>query len=723
MLSTTPIFPESVERSKALKLEGLVRKLDTVEEDRFASRTQIEYRRESLEREIQDADVVRMRLERILQGNDLTDIAYLARGVVASRSVCRIEIRTERGHIGYGTGFLVAPGVLMTNHHVLSSESLVQYSRAQFRYERDMRGVEVQPVEFALRVLPAPIIFKDLDIAIAAVEPRSTSGEPLDQFGWLKMNGEPGKAFVGEYLTIIQHPGGERKQICVRENKLLKYSDNGPYVWYQTDTVAGSSGSPVFNNSWNVVALHHSAIPKTKSVKGEDVWLARNGKVWTADMGEDAIDWIANEGVRISRIVAYLQSQHRDSPLAQTVLTAGEPRPDELLTGAGNGSNEIQIRSDGNGTTRILLPIEIGVKVGLNQYTPAAPVPVVENGNGFQVRPSGVQVIEKVEIDQTNYNKRRGYNPKFLGGNLVVPLPKVKSTKFGKVLSIGGKSEIKYWDYSVVMNKDRRLAYFSAANVDSTKFRGNRDADGDTWFLDTRDPELKKSQVGREFYKKQKPTFEADRTDNPFDQGHLSRRSDVQWGDDDEEAKRNGDDSYHYTNCAPQHWQFNQNSKVNGIWFRLEESALNTLAPGSKRLCLINGQVFDAPLGKVGSDGFVRLNLTGKRVKDGKFIGVQIPRLFFKVIAYKSGNELKAKAFVVTQEELLTTIDRYFPEEKKVSVLSDLEVRLYQVSLADLEKLTDLDFGALTAHDVAPGEESLSLTQGRPIEDVSEIVF
>ena len=714
----TPRFQESLDRAKSLHLESIIRTLATHEDERKASRRQIEQRRATLQQQIQDPAAAITRLERILQGNDLTDISYLAQGTLCARSVCRIEIRNERGLLGYGTGFLVGPGVLMTNHHVLPTARLVTHSRAQFRYERDLHGLELPPVEFSLRVIPEPILYRDLDIAIVAVEPRSADGELLDQYGWLKLSGEPGKAFIGEYLTIIQHPNGERKQICVRENKLLKYAENGPHIWYQTDTVAGTSGAPVFNNSWNVVALHHSAVPKTKRVRGEDVWLARNGQVWTADLGEDQIDWMANEGVRISRIIMYLQSQHRNHQLAQTVLAAGEPQRGELLASGGDANGGIQIHTDGSGNTRILLPIEIGVRVGLNQAVPTPPTPPAETpvtANGRQV-----QIIEKVEIDQTNYPKRNGYNPKFLGGGLVVPLPKVKSQKYGKVLLIKGKSEIKYWNYSVVMNQTRRLAYFSAANIDAGKFRGNRDADGDTWFSDTRTEELEKTQLGREFYKKQK-TFEADRTSNPFDQGHLTRRSDLQWGDDDDEAKRNGDDSYHYTNCTPQHWQFNQNIKVNGIWFRLEESALKTLSKG-KRLCLINGNIFDSPLGTMGADDRVRLNLKGKRVADGTFGDVQIPRMFFKVIAYRSANELRAKAFVVTQEDLLTTIDRYYPEER-APVLSDLEVRLYQVKIADLEKLTELDFGSLKQHDVPASEESMSMAQGLPIEDESDLMF
>jgi endonuclease G len=582
-----------------------------------------------------------------------------------------------------------------------------------------LTGKELPPVEFALRTTPEPILFRDLDIAIVAVEPRATGGEPLEPYGWLRLNPQPGKAFVGEYLTIIQHPKGEHKQVCVRENKLLKYSENGPYLWYETDTVGGSSGSPVFNNAWEVVALHHSSVPRMKKVDGRDVWLAKNGQPWKSSMGDDQIDWMANEGVRISRIAQYLQSQQAGHPLAQAILEA-EPCPADVRPVEGREeSGGIRVRSGDDGITRILLPIEVGVRLGIT-HPPAAPARAERPAT---MAGAGPAAIEKVTVDQSNYDERNGFDTGFLGGGLIVPLPKVTGTRFGRTLPIKGTNpELRYWNYSVVMNRTRRLAAFSAANIDTGKFLGNRDAAGDTWYTDARVDALdKKAQIGREFYKKQRQ-FEADRTQNPFDQGHLTRRKDLQWGDDDEEAKRNGDDSFHYTNCAPQHWQFNQNNKASGLWFRLEESALGKLGKG-QRLCVINGPVFDAPLCLPGSDGRLRLNLRGKRVPDGTFGGVRIPRLFFKVIAYAVAGKLRAKAFVVTQEDLLASIDRYYPAERAPALLSDAEVRLYQVKLADLEKATQLDFGRLSDYDVPAGEESLTLAQGLPVEDESELAF
>src|SRR3954463_15637529 len=684
MRTGTDRFKASLARAKAAHLDTLLKDVQ-VDEAREASAQQVEARRLAIQRDVADPLAARVRLERILKDNDLSDISYLEQGLAAARPVCRIVLRRNGSLVGYGTGFLVAPGVLMTNEHVFEDPSCVRESIAQFRYERDVHGLEIASVDFGFRLAPAPIISKELDFAIVQVEPRSPRGEALAQFAWLRLDPTPGKAFVGEYLTIIQHPKGERKQICVRENKLLKYADKDPYVWYETDTVSGSSGSPVFNNSWDVVALHHSSVPETKRVKqGKDVWLTRDGKAWTADMGEDEIAWKANEGIRVSRIVEHLSAKHAAHPLARAVLTAKDARAtpfDSALEGGAVTSvdaGEIQVRSDGAGNMRILIPVDIKVGAqGLAVATPAvAPVQLVE--------PTTPLALEKVVVNQSNYAKRNGYNPKFLG-TATVPLPKVKNQKLGKVFLLPSKkAELKYWNYSVVLNQDRALAYFSAANVDASRFRGNRDAEGDTWFRDTRvDAVDKAAQTGAEFYKKQ-TSFEADRALNPFDQGHLTRRSDLQWGPDDETAKRNGDDSYHYTNCTPQHWQFNQNNRASaatGIWFRLEDAAIASLADGATRLCVINGPVFDAPLCKAGTDARLRLDLKGKRVPDETFGGVKIPKQFFKVIAYVSEQALKAKAFVVTQEDLLAGIGRLRPEE---AALTPLEIRLYQVRIAEM---------------------------------------
>ena len=108
---------------------------------------------------------------------------------------------------------------------------------------------------------------------------------------------------------------------------------------------------------------------------------------------------------------------------------------------------------------------------------------------------------------------------------------------------------------------------------------------------------------------------------------------------------------------------------------------------------------------------------------DGTFGGIRIPKQFFKLIAYLAGGELRARAFVVTQEDLLATVARYYPTELAPEALSELEVRLYQVRVADLQRLTGLNFGTLARHDAKPAQESSALRDGVPITDEAELQF
>jgi endonuclease G, mitochondrial len=704
----------------------------------------IENRQRSLLQQNDDPALAQMRLERILQGNELTDINYLAQGLSCARSVCRIVLRKQGRLLGYGTGFLVAPGVLITNHHVLSTVDLVNEAVAQFRYERTISGAEATPVEFTLETSPGPILNKELDFAIVSVG-KSTAGT-LDQFGWLYLNPQPGKAFVGEFLTIIQHPNGERKQVCVRENRLLKYDESGPYVWYQTDTVGGSSGSPVFNNSWEVVALHHSGVPRTEVRNGVIVYLTKGGQVWTNALGSDKLDWIANEGIRISQILKYLETAHANHPLAQQVLSATLPPWSEASTSNTMGVHSttlsgLQVSNDGNGITRIMVPIEIGVRVPLGDATgsvasvlPGTPSRLSTNthplaygpvANSTQSPTTPLTTTELVEIDTTNYAERNGYNPRFLGtGSLVVPLPTLSAKAKTHLLKISGASEeLKYWNYSVVMNRKRRLAFFSAANIDPALGKGNRAGDG--WIRDQRvDKVDRQAQIGNEFYEKQKILEAEDRSKNPFDKGHLTRREDLQWGRTLTLAKRNGDDSFHFPNCAPQHFEFNQARKVNGIWNRLEQMTTNIAGDGAQ-FCVFNGPVFDAPVSTRGADGKLRLNLRGKPKTDPFIKGQHIPKLFYKVIVWPDKKQLRVAAFVVSQEDLLAKLET----QRKLRQLTPFEagltedeVQLYQVALADLEHVTQLKFGKLTKLPNAVVQESTAeIDTSLPLESEHDI--
>jgi endonuclease G, mitochondrial len=89
-------------------------------------------------------------------------------------------------------------------------------------------------------------------------------------------------------------------------------------------------------------------------------------------------------------------------------------------------------------------------------------------------------------------------------------------------------------------------------------------------------------QAGNEYY-----------TDNPLDRGHLVRRADAAWCGTADEAKLANDDSFHWTNCSPQHQIFNQSrlSDQRGLllWGSLENAVSQLTRRFGNRLSVLNG--------------------------------------------------------------------------------------------------------------------------------------
>ncbi len=238
-------------------------------------------------------------LERLMGRNDLIDVMFLQRGAQAARPVGRISIRSPHGS-GYGTGFLVSPRLLLTNHHVLGDAGEAATSYVEFDYQSGLDGLPLSPKAFTFDpnafFLSSPA--DELDFTLVAVAPTGTHGEQLGAFGFLELIEQDGKVVLGELVDVIQHPNGEPKQLALRENQIVDRLER--FLHYKTDTAPGSSGSPVFNDQWELVALHHSGVPK---VDAQGRYIAVDGTLWTAEMGEERLAWVANEGVRISRII------------------------------------------------------------------------------------------------------------------------------------------------------------------------------------------------------------------------------------------------------------------------------------------------------------------------------------------------------------------------------------------------------------------------------------
>lgn len=225
--------------------------------------------------------------------------SFLEEGMIVGRSVGRVNVRMDRGNgaevLGYGTGFLVAPSILMTNAHVLPTPEFSKDSLVQFNYEMDMLGNEEDPSTFKLDpdalFITSPKEKLDFTLVKVAEKDGKAAGE---KWGTIRLINNPAKVMVGENVNIIEHPNGRRKEVVIQENEITGLYEGG-YIHYEADTLRGSSGSPVFNNQWFVVAIHHSGVYKRD----------QNGDV-VIQNGEPVYQ--SNEGIRISSIVEYLRS-------------------------------------------------------------------------------------------------------------------------------------------------------------------------------------------------------------------------------------------------------------------------------------------------------------------------------------------------------------------------------------------------------------------------------
>lgn len=253
--------------------------------------------------------------ERVLGRSDLLGVSYLERGLTVARAVARIRIRDDRGRVrGFGTGFLVSPRLLLTNNHVLGNAQVAQFSQAEFNFQDDARGRPLATTIFDLDPQSFFLTDRALDYSLVAVRDNTGAGaRGVKSFGFCQLIEAEGKILLGEYASIIQHPNGEAKQLAMRENQVIDLLED--FMHYKTDTAPGSSGSAVFNDQWEVVALHHSGVPE-RDAQGRI--LNTDGNVWTEAQGEGKIAWRANEGARISRVIKHVKNQHLTS--AQRLL-------------------------------------------------------------------------------------------------------------------------------------------------------------------------------------------------------------------------------------------------------------------------------------------------------------------------------------------------------------------------------------------------------------------
>jgi endonuclease G len=273
---------------------------------------------------------------------------------------------------------------------------------------------------------------------------------------------------------------------------------------------------------------------------------------------------------------------------------------------------------------------------------------------------------------------RGGYDEGFLGQGAVVRLPKLDRAIAGKAARIkrnfegAGSPVIPYTNFSIVMNKERRLAFFTAVNIDGGNLH-RIPRQRDVWSLDPRISA--KHQLDNALY-----------SANDLDRGHLVRRLDPMWGSR-RQAKQAQDDTFHYTNAAPQHKDLNRD-----IWVDLEDYLLDRTDQHDLKISVFTGPVF--------------------LDHDPPYRGLtHIPRQYWKVVAFRRRRGgLAATAYLLSQSQMISDLEAPFGA-----------FRTYQVGIGAIESLTGLDFGVLRKVDPLAHLESAG--EGRMLESAEQILL
>lgn len=630
--------------------------------------------------------------ERVIgKSADFLFVEFFEQGMTASRAVGRIVTDLGGGRRGLGTGFMVSPRLLLTNHHVLPSETVAARTVVEFNYQRDRRSQELPRRAFSLAPQRFFLNDKRLDFALVAVG-APDDAETLAEFGWCPLIREEGKILEGEPINIVQHPRGELKQVVIRENRLIQVLD--PYAHYEADTLPGSSGSPVFNKQWEVVALHHSGVPRRNEA---GALLRVDGGLWRKDVDSpETLDWVANEGIRVSRLVEFISQatvHSHEEPLRRELLGTAPPPPPPpdrspapasgfFPTPSNRQTAMAEHANTPSGSVTLTIPLHVTVSLGTpicppGEFPSASPASGGSGGPAPSAPPEAV--LEKVEPDPSDptYQNRPGYEARFLGFD--APFPRLTNATRSRAFALphGSGDEryvLKYHHYSVILNKARRLAFVAGVNYDPTApVNHPRDKDGDRWYFDPRVSAAGEYQAGEGLYK-----------GNPLDRGHLVRRADAAWGQTPEEAKLANDDTFHFTNCSPQHEITNQGMTGKAppglkLWGSLEEHVAAQGKKGKRRLSIFNGPVFHS--------------------SDREYRGVQLPKEFWKLVVFKDDDgQPGAAAFVLTQADLIAGLKEAFDPG---------EYRAVQVTVRDLAARTGLEFGPFAEWDVLETDRAL----------------
>jgi V8-like Glu-specific endopeptidase len=231
----------------------------------------------------------------IIDRPNFLPISFLEKGYNIQKCIARIVLPQN----GLATGFLISPSLLITNYHVLPSKDIARGAKFQFNYQNDINGEACQEISYTSDTeifYTNPLI--DYDYTIL-----NLNENPGDKWGFSSLvnNSNP---LLGDNCIIIQHPYGRRKEIALQESAITEFAAHG-IVKYTCDTDEGSSGAPLYDNEWRLLALHHNT--------GDVERNSQTGKTYCKN----------NIGGLVTSIIKDLQSHNSDNNVQKILQELG----------------------------------------------------------------------------------------------------------------------------------------------------------------------------------------------------------------------------------------------------------------------------------------------------------------------------------------------------------------------------------------------------------------
>ncbi len=583
-------------------------------------------------------------------------------------SVGRIQVQGHSRYSWIGTGWVVADDVMVTNRHV--AREFAYRSNDVYVFDEAVGGGRMKTDVDYLAEQGRPAKKLQRIVEVLHIEPQ---GGP--DLAFLRLDdtadGAPIRLSqtlpaVDTFVAILGYPARDSR---VPDTALMERLFGGVYdckrlapgqidsasstsVSHDCTTLGGNSGSVLLDiTTGEAVGLHFSGR-----------FLVTNYAV-PAPVVLDRLDSIRRLNLR-----------RRSRPI-ESITPATQPT-------ASSNSSSIQLTIPLTVTiTADVLGITTSTSASTSTPTSASPTGSTRSSATLIPRrePRESDVADRFDdvIDNEaapeDYANRTGYDEAFLDDGIAVPMPEIErglaDVLFFEDRGNPAEYELRYEHFSVVMNKRRRMCFFSGANIDGARSKRKTPRSG--W---RRDPRIAEHDQIRDECYGNAPKFS---------RGHMTRREDPIWGTA-EEAARGNSDSMHVTNAVPQMQTFNA-----GIWLRLEDYALAHARTDKMRLCVFTGPFL--------------------RKSDPAKFDVQIPVEFWKVLAFinDDSDELSATGYSISQADALSDTEFVFGE-----------FETYQRPLSWIENRAGLSFGSLTSADRFGENETL---QSKPLSSEGDI--